>query len=62
MSKENIIKTIEAIDEYMKQNEEFIATHNSEDVMILHLTTRMLKDARKMWTDMLLYEYGVFYA
>ena len=61
MSKENIIKTIEAIDEYLKQNEEFINTHESEDVILLHLTTKLLKDARKIWTDRLLYDYGVFY-
>ena len=61
MSKENIVKNIEMIDGYLKQNEDFINTHKSEDVMILHLTTHMLRDARKMWVDMLLYEYGISY-
>lgn len=61
MSKEDIIKNIETIDEELKKNEEIIDTYNSADVMILHITSKLLKDARKMWVDMLLYEYGVFY-
>jgi hypothetical protein len=61
MSKEDIIKNIEMIDDELKKNEEFINTYNSADVMILHTTSKLLKDARKMWVDMLLYEYGIFY-
>lgn len=61
MSKEDIIKYIEIIDEELKKNEEVINTYNNADVMILHVTSKLLKDARKMWVDMLLYEYGIFY-
>ena len=61
MSKEDIIKNIETIDEELKKNEEVINAHNSADVMILHVTSKLLKDARKMWVDMLLYDYGIFY-
>lgn len=61
MSKETIIKNIEIIDDEIARNEEFMRTHNIEDVLILQTTTKLLMDARKMWVDMLKYEYGVFY-
>ena len=61
MSKEDIIKTIELIDGELKRNEEFINAHHSADVMMLHVMSKLLRDARKMWIDMLLYEYGVYY-
>lgn len=61
MSKENIIKNIELIDGELKRNEEFIKEHQDADVTILHVTSKLLRDARKMWTDMLLCEYGVYY-
>lgn len=53
MSKEDIIKTIELIDEQLKQNEEI--------GFVYIPTSKLLMDIRNMWIDVLLYEYGVFY-
>lgn len=61
MSKEDIIKFIEAIDEELKKNEEVINSHNTADILILHTTSKLLNDARKMWIDVLERGYGVFY-
>lgn len=52
MSKEDIIKIIEAIDEELEKNEKFGAYIP---------TTTLLMDYREMWVDMLYREYGVFY-
>lgn len=50
---EDIIKNIELIDEQLKQNEE---------VGFVYIpTSKLLMDIRNMLTDMLLYDYGVFY-
>ena len=61
MSKEDIIKNIELIDGELKRNEEFIKEHQDADTTVLHVTSKLLRDARRMWIDMLLYEYGVYY-
>lgn len=61
MSKEYIIKNIELIDEELKKNEEFINAHNIEYVTTLHVTTKLLIEARKMWVDMLWLDYGICY-
>ena len=61
MSKDEILKYIEAIDEELKKNEDVINSHSSADVMILHTTSKLLRDARKMWIDVLEHGYGVFY-
>jgi len=53
MSKEDIIKAIELIDEQLQKNHEVGAVYIP--------TTRLLMDVRKMYVDMLKYKYGVFY-
>lgn len=53
MSKEEIIKMIESIDEQLEVNGKKGATYIP--------TTRLLVDLRNWWVDILLREYGVFY-
>lgn len=53
MSKEDIIKIIEAIDAELRKNEALGSAYIP--------TTKLLINARKMWCDMLLRVYGVFY-
>lgn len=53
MSKEDIIRNIELIDEQLKQNEE---------VGFVYIpTSRLLMEHRKVLVDVLFYEYGIFY-
>lgn len=66
-SKEDILKFIEAIDEQLAKNKEIIDAYagqevpSNSDVLTLCLLSQNLMIAKKNWTDMLLYEYGVFY-
>ncbi len=53
MSKEEIIKMIEVLDEQLENN---LKVGNAYIP-----TTQLLKDLRKWWADVLLREYGVFY-
>lgn len=53
MSPEDIIKMIELIDEQLRKNKEIGYIYNP--------TTRLLTEARDMWSDILAYEYGIFY-
>lgn len=62
MSKEDMIKMIELIDEELKKNEEFINKHcHNVNMMILCKTSELLRESRKAWVDMLWYEHNVFY-
>lgn len=53
MTKEDIIKIIEVLDETLKVNEEKGTAYIP--------TTKMLIDLRNWWIDVLFREYGVFY-
>ena len=65
-SKEDILKFIEAIDEQLAKNKEVIDAHSgrevpsNSDILTLCELSKCLLIARKNWTDMLLYEYGVY--
>lgn len=53
MSKEDIIRNIELIDEQLKQNE--------EAGFVYIPTSRLLMEHRKILIDVLYYEYGIVY-
>lgn len=63
MSKEEIIKTIEDIDEQLKQNKEVIeaCTYVDANVLTLCEISKLLIDSREMWQNILLNYYGVYY-
>ena len=63
MSKEEIIKTIEDIDEQLKQNKEVIeaCTYVDANVLTLCELSKLLIDSREMWQNILLNYYGVYY-
>jgi hypothetical protein len=53
MSKEEIIKMIELIDEQLKNNQELVGAYIP--------TTKLLMDLREFWIDILLRDHEVFY-
>ena len=62
MSKEEIIKIIEVIDEQLKQNRKTVEEcPMNADVLTLCSISKLLIQSREMWQNILLYEYGVFY-
>ena len=61
MLREEIIKNIEMIDDELDKNEKFMNEHKTDAVYILQVTSKLLIDARKMWVNMLAYEYGEVY-
>ena len=62
MSKEEIIKTIEEIDEQLKQNRKVVENcEMNADVLTLCALSKLLIDSREMWQSMLLDYYGIYY-
>ena len=62
MFKEDIIKTIEEIDEQLKKNKEVIdVCEANADVSTLCELSKLLVKTREMWQNMLLDCYGIYY-
>lgn len=67
MSKEEIMKTIEMIDEQLEKNKEVIDAYSRQtvsgnsDVLTLCMLSKNLMIARDAWKNMLWYEYGIYY-
>ena len=67
MSKEEIMKTIEMIDEQLEKNKEVIDAYagqtvpSNSDVLTLCMLSKNLMIARDTWKNMLLHEYGIYY-
>lgn len=66
MSKEDMVKQIEVINEQLAKNKEVINSYAGEDfpdcdVLTLCVLSQALVTAKAMWKEMLLYEYGVYY-
>lgn len=61
MLKEDIIKYIEAIDEELRKNDEFMRTHKNEGAYMIMVPTKLLIDARKMLVNILEQSYGIYY-
>ena len=65
--KDDVVKFIKVIDEQLMKNKEIIDGYAGEGgpyntaVLTLSELSKNLLIARKHWSDMLLYEYGVFY-
>ena len=66
MSKEDMVKQIEIINEQLAKNKEVINSYAGEefpdcDVLTLCVLSQALVTAKAMWKEMLLCEYGVYY-
>ena len=62
MSKEEIIKIIEELDEQLKKNREVInECEMNADVLTLCALSKLLIDSREMYQNMLLNCYGIYY-
>lgn len=62
MSKEEIIKIIEELDEQLKKNRKVVENcEMNADVLTLCALSKLLIDSREMYQNMLLEHFGVYY-